>query len=478
LAWGLAALTGGLMIAFLPLEVSLLLFGGVALLLMAYLEPSLALILMLCLAPLKTLIETEMGWPLPLDIGQWAFGFYGAAWLVHQMVLKRCNIRIDPRQQPILWALGLFLLATSFSLWTAYDAGQVVRESLKWVQIGLLVVTVSYQSSRWDWIALGVVASASLQALVGLWQFQGGSGAAHLWILDYRFFRAFGSFGQPNPFGGFMGLVGPLALGLMLGYGLQAYRERATSVTTTALAVVYTGCTALLIFGLLTSWSRGAWLGFMGASAMVLWSFPVQRWLGNIAVLGGASLLFLLWGLGLLPASLTGRLTSFTQDLTNIQDVRGVVISDANYAVVERLAHWQAAIGMAEASPWLGIGFGNYELAYPDFDLINWPFALGHAHNYYLNLWAETGIIGLVSYLVLWACVIAVTLRLLYLPDLTWPERGLAAGLSGTWTHLSIHSLLDNLYVNNLFLHIGVMMGLVAALHLIRMAHRDGFLHF
>ena len=42
-------------------------------------------------------------------------------------------------------------------------------------------------------------------------------------------------------------------------------------------------------------------------------------------------------------------------------------------------------------------------------------------------------------------------------------KRGLALGLFGTWTHLAVHSFVDKLYVNNLFLHIGVMVGLLAA---------------
>ena len=35
-------------------------------------------------------------------------------------------------------------------------------------------------------------------------------------------------------------------------------------------------------------------------------------------------------------------------------------------------------------------------------------------------------------------------------------------GLLGTWTHLAVHSMVDKLYVNNLFLHLGVLLGLLA----------------
>jgi hypothetical protein len=38
-------------------------------------------------------------------------------------------------------------------------------------------------------------------------------------------------------------------------------------------------------------------------------------------------------------------------------------------------------------------------------------------------------------------------------------------GLLGTWIYLAAHSLTDNLYVNNLFLHLGIMIGTVSLLY-------------
>jgi O-antigen ligase len=148
--------------------------------------------------------------------------------------------------------------------------------------------------------------------------------------------------------------------------------------------------------------------------------------------------------------------------MTGFSDVRGVVISDANYAVVERLAHWQAALGMASDAPWLGVGFGNYEAVYPRYALVNWPMALGHAHNYYLNLLAETGIVGLAAYLGAWGVLVVLTLRALVRTH--GMARGLALGALAGWAHLSAHSLFDKLYVNNMFLHIGAMVGLIGVL--------------
>jgi hypothetical protein len=68
--------------------------------------------------------------------------------------------------------------------------------------------------------------------------------------------------------------------------------------------------------------------------------------------------------------------------------------------------------------------------------------------------------VGLAFYLVGWAALVYWTLRSLHQPDPVL--RGLTLGLLGTWTHLAVHSFVDKLYVNNLFLHIGVMLGLLA----------------
>jgi len=207
------------------------------------------------------------------------------------------------------------------------------------------------------------------------------------------------------------------------------------------------------------SWSRGAWMGF--GAAMVAMAGAVPKKAGWGLLLVGALVVsgLGLYLTGLLPVSVSARLTGFTEYLY-FEDVRGIGINDANYAVLERLAHWQAALEMFRNHFWTGVGIGGYEPAYSDFALINWPLALGHAHNTYLTLAAETGLIGLVTYLVLWGVVFWATWRASR--RTTGLLRGVAIGLLGAWTHLSVHHLLDSLYVNNVHLHIAAMLGMLA----------------
>jgi O-antigen ligase len=235
------------------------------------------------------------------------------------------------------------------------------------------------------------------------------------------------------------------------------------------LLVLATGLIGAAIFA---SWSRGAWLGIGAAFLVMFAALPRRAWLG----LGLVALVIVgtlgLYTVDLLPAPVSTRLTDFTQ-YARFEDVRGVGINDANFAVIERLAHWQAALEMWRADFWTGVGFGDYEPAYPAYQLINWPIPLGHAHNYYLNIAAETGLLGLLAYVLLWGVVFWQTWRLTRRDSTNGWWRGLAIGLLGAWTHLSVHHLFDNLYVNNVHLYIGVMFGIVAVLNKLTVAAGD-----
>jgi O-antigen ligase len=117
---------------------------------------------------------------------------------------------------------------------------------------------------------------------------------------------------------------------------------------------------------------------------------------------------------------------------------------------------------MARDHLWWGVGFGNYEPAYSDYALINWPYPLGHAHNYYLKLLAETGVVGLLAYGGLWTAVFGQAIRILKQHD--GLKRGIVLGLLAAFAALAVHHLVDKLYVNNIYIHLGVMLGLLQLL--------------
>jgi O-antigen ligase len=146
-------------------------------------------------------------------------------------------------------------------------------------------------------------------------------------------------------------------------------------------------------------------------------------------------------------------------------DVRTVAVSDENWALVERMAHWQAGAAMFLAHPWLGVGAGNYAEAYPDFFFGDWTDPLGHAHNFYLNTLAELGVVGL-GFLLLFLGVtfgsLANGVRRIGQTD---PQaRVLVIGLMGGLAVFCLHNVFDNLFVHGVNVQIGILIGLAFAL--------------
>ncbi|MFO7917840.1 MAG: O-antigen ligase family protein, partial [Anaerolineae bacterium] len=159
----------------------------------------------------------------------------------------------------------------------------------------------------------------------------------------------------------------------------------------------------------------------------------------------------------LLPVGLVRRFSDLAHYLG--RDLTAIEITDENFAIVERLAHWQAAWRMFAAHPWLGMGTGQYASAYASVALPRWQDPLGHAHNYYLHVLAEGGLLGLASYLtLLGAAVVGVWRRVG--EEGAWASA-LSLGVLGMLAHLCVHNLFDNLYVHEMYLLVAVLLGLV-----------------
>jgi O-antigen ligase len=466
-------LLAGALAAWGPFPLAAGIVGGTAVLLLTLITPLAGLAFALALGPLGA-VEAQWVSLGGLDSAQIMLALTLTAWIGR-------GLRDGRLPLPAFWLQGplwLFIYLAGVSLLDASSFSAGLKETLKWVEIGLIIWLVVAEAERtpppahwWEkrpllWVLGGLAAAALFQGALGVWQFAfQPDGPEHFQVLG-RFYRAYGTFQQPNPFGGFMNLAALTGLGLTLGGAALVWRRRRRrgvwAWPALAGVIVAGGITAVSVVALLFSWSRGAWLGFAAGLAAIVFFWPRRRRQGAALLLAGGGLVAGLWLGGVLPASLTARVDSIFGQQWQFADVRGVEITDANYAVIERLAHWQAARRMARQAFWLGVGFGNYESAYPEYDLINWPDALGHAHNYYLNLWAEVGILGLSAYLFFWTAVFWQNIMLLRRLD--GFRRGIALGLLGVWTALAAHHLVDKLYVNNIYIHLGALLGMMQAL--------------
>jgi O-antigen ligase len=247
---------------------------------------------------------------------------------------------------------------------------------------------------------LGLTLAATVAAVVGLLQVglcpgPGAPVASSRWLY-HRCDRAHGFFSI------YMTLAGVLSLVLL------ATLPRLTlgGQSLPRLAVPW----LLMLWGLIMTYTRGAWIGFAAGVLTVVTTIRRGRWLlvGGLLVLAGAALLA--------PPELRHRFLSMADP-----DESGVR---------ERVYMWKSGFAMWRERPLLGVGPGGVKREYSRYAL---PEAVkkrtGHVHNTPLQILVERGLLGLAAWLWIWVAFYSQAIRLLRrLPDDARPERALVAG--------------------------------------------------
>jgi putative inorganic carbon (HCO3(-)) transporter len=366
--------------------------------------------------------------------------------------------RVPHMGSPLIVSSLAVLGALAISLLHVQDLSSAGTELLKWIEFGLLLAYVSgavgIRESRW--LVAALLAGGAAEGLLGIYQFLLQVGPPGFVLLG-RYMRAYGTFAQPNPYGGYLGMLIPLACAVVV----TRWRRHDTGARISFWGNRLLWWLALAAFmtmaaGLMMSWSRGALLGVVVGMTLMALALARRTWPWLLAL----ALLVLVTAPAwqpLVPGDYLSRLDDTTAYLG--QDLGLVVIDDANFAVIERLAHWQAAWRMFSLSPWTGVGVGQYATVYPTVALARWQDPLGHAHNYYLHVLAESGLLGLAAYLWLVIAALVTSWKRARHAE-GWP-RTVALGALGMLGHLLTHSLVDNLYVQDLYLLVAIILGML-----------------
>jgi O-antigen ligase len=393
-----------------------------------------------------------------------------------------------------LIAAMLALVGTmALSMTTALNISSSLKEISKWLEF-LVVALLGAQYLRtrrqiWTIIVLICLAGIS-QAFYGYIQafFNIGPQA---FIRDASL-RVYGTFDQPNPYAGYINIPLSIALALtLLGRGW--------------LTRILAGLTAILLgIAVYLSQSRGGEMAIAAALVfIVLAGMPRMLTLMKvliIALLGFFEALLAGW----IPLHIFNPVLHFL----GLVQISLTQPSSQDYSTAERLAHWIAGLHMFLDHPILGVGIGNYADAYPQYFITIFVDPLGHAHNYYINIAAETGFIGLTAYvLFLLAMFVAGVTALRHInkkyeqaklqepaaqPAIEAPlgsrnklklllrplslaqhyrrqkqvaiaamltnDRALAIGLLAALITVSVHNLVDDLYVHSLTILIALLL--------------------
>ena len=185
-------------------------------------------------------------------------------------------------------------------------------------------------------------------------------------------------------------------------------------------------CACAAAMALVLTGSRGGILALAGILVFAIWLL-VPRMITRIKVVGGAVLACLL----LLPVM-----------ISRLDRLQGV-LDDPE--ATSRVYLWVAAASLFHDHPFLGVGYGNYRFLYANFaflpDVIEGRL---DAHNIYLQLLAETGVVGCLSFLIVLGLFISLALKSIRGQDPVL--RIVAFAVLGVIISTLIHGMVDFLF--------------------------------
>lgn len=281
---------------------------------------------------------------------------------------------------PPLWQPGAVFLVCSFlsafvSKDIAFSFMNWALQPLMYALVYLLIYTTVSTEKEKEKALYAFLAGAVVTVVYGFFQYANAADMAadmeaQSWVDPERFpllrRRMYSTLENPNLFGAYLLMI----ISILTAFTL---RERAVKRRTVFAVILFS-----LLLCLALTYSRGAWVS-LAAIVLGLTLFYDKRF----------GLLFLL--VPVVLAFYHGQVVERFLSLFSGEDT----------SVDLRFALWESTMAMIEEHPLLGVGWGAYFLAYPDYNFFiqEEGVLIFHAHNMYLNMLAEVGIPGGMAFL-------------------------------------------------------------------------------
>lgn len=321
-----------------------------------------------------------------------------AIWLIKSIFAKKIIFRRTILDIPLLVFLGTQLLSTVFSVDSRTSLlGYYSRFH------GGFISYLSYSLLYWAFVSdmdkektLRVIKlfliSAAVVSLYGILEHFGID--KNIWVQDVQN-RVFSTLGQPNWLAAFLIALIPVSWAL----SISNFKLKSENF------FIFSAASIIFFITLLFTKSRSGILGFIFVD-LIFWSFTIvkqkKQALVSLIILNSLILILILvigtpWTPGL------------GQPKTNNQpSITGPALETGGTESGEiRKIVWKGAVEIWKHYPILGTGVETFAYSYYNFrpvehNLVSeWDFLYNKAHNEYLNFLANTGTLGILSYLVL-----------------------------------------------------------------------------
>jgi len=230
----------------------------------------------------------------------------------------------------------------------------------------------------------------------------------------------------------------------------------------------------LYVFAIVVSYTRATWLSIL--ASMGFWAILKLKIRFEIVLVGAAILVGLFFSVrtDLMIHLEQNRVESSGEFSEHVQSISNISTDQSN---LERLNRWSCALRMWKDKPFFGFGPGTYQFEYGRFQRsyektrISTDFGtMGTAHSEYFGPLAETGVLGLLSILLVIGSTLYTGIRV-YLTSKKRSIRifslAVLVGLVSYYLHGLLNNFLDTDKISVLF------WGFTAMLVAMDIYHRD-----
>jgi len=295
------------------------------------------------------------------------------AWLAKIALSGKLNLVRTPLNLPILLYAAALVIAVILSPFKMHSLSALKEEWL--LLVFLLIVNNVKGEQEVEKLLTILIGVSALVGLYAIWQHYSGVDIYRSASLEPRgsVFMSLGFFSHHLTLGGCLMLVFLPASVLLLHAKRSGLRR------------MIDFCAPIVLgFSLVFSYARSAWLGVV----MGILTFGLLK--------GGKFVLLMMVGICVLA------LLIYVVEPTSWDRVREVNLSK-DKPESTRIRLWQTSVAMIKKSPVWGVGLGGWGVLFDEYKVEGVYAATCHPHNDYLNVAVNTGLLGLLAYLSIWA---------------------------------------------------------------------------
>jgi len=347
--------------------------------------------------------------PISITGAQTAVSFAFLFWVVRMFVVKKFYLVRNPLNIPV----AAFLVAAAIGVIMGVD----FRHSLKgymtlgWISIFFLFVNNVKDETQFKKLIRILILITTIAGAYAIFQhFARIDIFGNVKYVEKSFSRSIGFFNSPQTFGNYILLVLPVVFGLSF-YSNNRKEKRWLQLSG-----------LIILIAIIYSYTRGVWLGLIGGMIFmaILRSKKLLLVVMTGIIVGSMFIVFL-------PSS---RVTQ-----------RVVRTFKSGRPVGDRIYFWKGSLKIIRDYPITGLGWEGFRLVYPKYKPAKGRQLVAHAHNNFIDMAVDSGLLGLGIFLWLLVTIYKVVFRIFketddgYFKGISWGFLGsltafLIAGLS------------------------------------------------